>query len=52
MVSQNMCGVSGRAWTPIRVAFRDKPNAQPGEVPCIQYQRFGAVIAFILAGQR
>jgi len=52
MALQNICGVSGRAWAPICVAFRDIPHAQPGEMPYIQYHHFGAVIALVIVGQR
>jgi len=52
MASLNMCGVSGRAWESIYVAFRDILHAQPGEMPYIQYHHFGAGIALVIVGQR
>jgi hypothetical protein len=50
--SLNMCGVSGRAWEPICVAFRDILHAQPGEMPYIQHHHFGAGIARVIVGQQ
>ena len=52
MASLNECGVSGRAWAPIIVAFRDIHYSQHGEMPYIQHHHFGALIAVVIVGQQ
>ncbi|HEU0174781.1 MAG TPA: hypothetical protein VFV58_11000 [Blastocatellia bacterium] len=45
VAQQNLWVVSGLACTPSYGVFRDMPNAQTSELPCIQHRYFGAAIA-------